>query len=68
MYCERRGIAHIDNWEFYLAFSFFRLAAICQGVAKRAQDGNASSKQASQVGALVEPLASMAMQIINEGA
>jgi aminoglycoside phosphotransferase (APT) family kinase protein len=68
MYCERRGISHIDNWEFYLAFSFFRLAAICQGVAKRAEDGNASNKQAAEVGALVEPLATMAMQIINEGA
>ena len=68
MYCERRGISQIDNWEFYLAFSFFRLAAICQGVAKRAEDGNASNKQAAEVGALVEPLATMAMQIINEGA
>ena len=67
-YCQRRGIDRIDNWEFYLAFSFFRLAAICQGVAKRAVDGNASSKEAAQVGALVEPLASMAVQIIKEGA
>ncbi|MED5389365.1 MAG: phosphotransferase family protein [Pseudomonadota bacterium] len=68
MYCKRRGIDSIDNWEFYLAFSFFRLAAICQGVAKRAVDGNASNKEAMQVGALVEPLASMAVQIIKEGA
>ena len=67
-YCQRRGIDRIDNWEFYLAFSFFRLAAICQGVAKRAVDGNASSKEAAQVGALVEPLALMAVQIIKEGA
>ena len=37
-YCERRGIAGIDNWTYYLAFSFFRLAAICQGVYKRALD------------------------------
>ncbi|MDN5874522.1 MAG: phosphotransferase family protein, partial [Sinobacteraceae bacterium] len=27
-YCKRRGITHVDHWEFYLAFSFFRLAAI----------------------------------------
>ena len=67
-YCERRGIDHIDHWEFYLAFSFFRLAAIAQGVAKRAQDGNASSKKAAAVGQVVEPLASMAMQIVREGA
>jgi aminoglycoside phosphotransferase (APT) family kinase protein len=35
-YCRRRGIGPIDNWVFYLAFSFFRLAAILQGVYKRA--------------------------------
>ncbi|HBL85994.1 MAG TPA: phosphotransferase family protein, partial [Alcanivorax sp.] len=64
----RRGIDHIDHWEFYLAFSFFRLAAIAQGVAKRAQDGNASSKKAAAVGQVVEPLAQMAMQIVREGA
>lgn len=44
-YCRRRGIQRIDNWNFYLAFSFFRLAAICQGVYKRALDGNASNPE-----------------------
>ncbi len=67
-YCDRRGIDHIDHWEFYLAFSFFRLAAIAQGVAKRAQEGNASSKKAGWAAQVVEPLASMAMQIVREGA
>lgn len=67
-YRRRRGITHIDHWEFYLAFSFFRLAAIAQGVAKRAEDGNASSKQAGWAAQVVEPLASMAMQIVREGA
>lgn len=64
-YCQRMGIARIDNWSFYLAFSFFRLAAICQGVAKRAADGNASNKAADRVGAMVEPLATMALDIID---
>lgn len=63
-YCERMGIERIDNWAFYLAFSFFRLAAIIQGVAKRAHDGNASSKNAAGLGALVEPLAMMALDVI----
>ncbi len=63
-YCERRGIDRIGNWSFYMAFSFFRLAAICQGVAKRAVDGNASSKTADSVGAMVQPLATMALNII----
>ena len=66
MYCKRMGIENIPHWTFYLAFSFFRLAAICQGVAKRAADGNASNKQAAQVGAFVEPLAQMAFIAINE--
>ncbi|WP_285763289.1 phosphotransferase [Biformimicrobium ophioploci] len=65
-YCQRMGIEKIDNWVYYLAFSFFRLAAIVQGVAKRAQDGNASNKEAGKVGAFVEPLAQMAMDIVNK--
>ena len=44
-YCRRRGIDGIDGWTFFLAFSFFRLAAICQGVDKRALDGNASNPE-----------------------
>ncbi len=65
-YCQRMGIDRIDNWAFYLSFSFFRLAAICQGVAKRAADGNASNKRAAQVGAMVKPLAQMALGVIEE--
>ncbi len=65
-YCARMGIDKIDNWAFYLAFSFFRLAAIVQGVAKRAQDGNASSKSAAKLGAFVEPLAQMALDVIDK--
>ena len=63
-YCHRMGIERIDNWSFYLAFSFFRLAAIVQGVAKRASQGNASNEHANEVGAFVEPLAQMALSII----
>jgi len=56
-YCRRTGLSGIEHWSFYLACSFFRLAAICQGVQKRALDGNASSEEAFEVGAMVEPLA-----------
>jgi aminoglycoside phosphotransferase (APT) family kinase protein len=65
-YCKRMGIEKIDNWTFYLAFSFFRLAAIVQGVAKRASQGNASNENANKVGTFVEPLAQMAMSIIKQ--
>ena len=65
-YCSRMGIDGIDNWPFYLAFSFFRLAAILQGVKKRALDGNASSAKAMKMGSFVQPLAAMAIQLLDE--
>lgn len=65
-YCKRTGIERIDNWAFYLAFSFFRLAAIIQGVVKRAHDGNASSKDAAKLGAFVGPLAALALDVIEK--
>ena len=64
-YCELLGIDQIDNWNFFMAFSFFRLAAICQGVAKRAVDGNASNAAADDVAAMVRPLAELAMDYID---
>jgi len=67
LYCQLTGIKSISNWPFYLAFCFFRLAAIVQGVAKRATQGNASNKQAAATGKFVEPLAQMALQIIKTG-
>ena len=63
-YCKRRGIAGIDDWDFYLAFSFFRFAAILQGVKKRAVAGNASSDNAHVMGEYVAPLAAMAVELI----
>ncbi|SPF77848.1 phosphotransferase family protein [Pseudoprimorskyibacter insulae] len=44
-YCQRRGINGIENFGFYVAFAFFRMAAILQGVKKRALDGNASNPE-----------------------
>ena len=61
MYCQRMGFESIENWNFYLAFSLFRLASICQGVVKRAEQGNASSDKASSYGDLVTPLANIAL-------
>jgi aminoglycoside phosphotransferase (APT) family kinase protein len=64
-YCERTGIDGIDNFGFYVAFSFFRLAAIVQGIAKRAIDGNAANKNAAQMGEYVEPMAELALEAIS---
>ncbi len=53
-YCARRGLPGINNFGFYLAFNFFRMAGILQGVYKRALDGNASDpKRAQAFGAYV---------------
>ncbi|MBZ9851561.1 phosphotransferase [Mesorhizobium sp. CA14] len=66
-YCRRRGIEEINNWTFFLAFSFFRLAAICQGVYRRALDGNASNpEKARTYGEAVKLLAALAVQLIDE--
>ena len=56
-YSEKSGLGVPDDWNFVIAFSYFRLAAIAQGVAKRAQQGNASSEQATQAGAMTALLA-----------
>ncbi|MDA4847405.1 phosphotransferase family protein [Hoeflea poritis] len=67
-YCRRRNIEAIEHWPFYLAFSFFRLAAILQGVLKRALDGNASNPQrAKEMGTAVPIMAHMAMEIVRGG-
>lgn len=55
-YCKRRGVKSIENWNFYVAFCFFRLTAILQGVYKRALDGNASNPARAQTMAEAIPL------------
>jgi aminoglycoside phosphotransferase (APT) family kinase protein len=61
-YRERTGADVPDNLSYYFAYNLFRLAGIVQGVAKRAQDGNASSEKAASYGQMVAPLAGMAKQ------
>jgi len=53
-YCALRGLGEIPDFGFYLAFCFFRMTGIIQGVLKRALDGNASNpERAIKVGAYV---------------
>ena len=64
-YAERSGIAGIPIWTFCLAFNFFRLAAILQGVYKRTLDGNASNpERGRKMGASVPVLARVAAELI----
>ncbi len=63
-YSELTGRPIPGDWGFVLAFSFFRLAAIAQGVAKRAAQGNASSEQAVQAGRMTALLANMGVDAL----
>ncbi|HET7843186.1 MAG TPA: phosphotransferase family protein [Xanthomonadales bacterium] len=58
-YVAAGGRAPAAGWDALLAFNFFRLAAIAQGVKKRALQGNASSEQAAAVGAMVGQVAAL---------
>lgn len=64
LYCERTGLATPEqlraDWNFYMAYNMFRIAAILQGIAKRVEAGTASSAQAVSSAAGARPLAQMA--------
>jgi aminoglycoside phosphotransferase (APT) family kinase protein len=45
-YCARTGRTEIPNWDFYIAFNFFRLAAIFHGIKGRVIRGTAASAHA----------------------
>jgi aminoglycoside phosphotransferase (APT) family kinase protein len=62
-YCAQRGIDGIDGLGFYVAFAFFRMAAILQGVKKRALDGNAANPdKALKLGAFVPRFAALGLE------
>jgi aminoglycoside phosphotransferase (APT) family kinase protein len=60
-YLERTRRAAIDPrvWDFYLAYNLFRIAAICQGIAKRVLDGTAASSFAQEAASKTVPLAEL---------
>nr|WHW29578.1 putative phosphotransferase [uncultured bacterium] len=64
LYCERTGFATPErlkaDWNFYMAYNMFRLAAILQGIAKRVEAGTASSAQAVKSAAGTLPMAELA--------
>ena len=47
------------DWNFYLAYNLFRIAAILQGIAKRVQTGTASNARAVEYGRQAGPLAEL---------
>ena len=62
-YCRLTGRKGIENWNFCLAFSFFRSASIAQGVYKRGLQGNASSARALAIKDSIARAADTAWQI-----
>src|SRR5262249_6030334 len=67
-YARRTGRKEVPAFEFYLAFSLFRLAAIVQGVYKRGLDGNASSETATKYGNRARALADLAWSMVKQRA
>ena len=56
-YCQRSGRASLPDWNYYMAFNMFRMAAILQGILHRALHGSAASAEAEQTGRLARPMA-----------
>ena len=69
-YCERTGLTTPEalkaDWNFYMAYNLFRIAAILQGIAKRVEAGTAASAQAASSGAGARPLAEMAWKFAQQ--
>uniref|UniRef100_A0AAY4DNE4 Acyl-CoA dehydrogenase family member 11 n=1 Tax=Denticeps clupeoides TaxID=299321 RepID=A0AAY4DNE4_9TELE len=64
VYCHCRGIPpSIPELNFFVALSFFKLAAIAQGVYARSLLGNASAPNAAEFGESVEPLAKVGLDV-----
>ena len=66
MYSQSTGKDLSANWEFYMAFNMFKIAAICQGILGRVRDGTAASKHAEERGMTVYPLSEAAWSTIEE--
>ena len=62
-YCRRTGRTAIEHRDFYLAYNLFRIAAIVQGVYKRATEGIASSNNALEHGHRARKLAELGWQV-----
>ncbi|WP_353133660.1 phosphotransferase [Limnohabitans sp.] len=69
-YCDRTGLATPadlkTDWNFYLAYNMFRIAAILQGIAKRVEAGTASSDEAKVNGAGARPMAELAWKFAQQ--
>ena len=65
-YVARTGLDPRPHLPVYLAYNFFRLAAILQGIVGRVRDGTATSEYAAGMAPLVRPLAGKAWHFARE--
>ena len=69
-YCERTGLVSLQDlqadWNFYMAYNLFRMAAILQGIAKRVEDGIAANAQALRAAAGARPMARLGWQFAQQ--
>jgi len=63
MYCRRTGRSSIPDWDVYLIFNMFRIAAILHGVLARALQGNAASRNAVEQGSRARLVADTAWEM-----
>lgn len=61
-YAEATGREFEHEWEFYMAYNLFRMAAILRGIGQRALDGTAASADALKNARCAEPLAEFGWQ------
>jgi aminoglycoside phosphotransferase (APT) family kinase protein len=65
-YCRRTGRDGIPDLAVYMAYNFFRLAAILQGILGRVRDGTAANADAATMARQVRPLAETAWRFAKE--
>jgi aminoglycoside phosphotransferase (APT) family kinase protein len=65
-YVARTGLDPRPDLNAYLAYNFFRIAAILQGIAGRVRDGTATSEHAPAKAQMVRPLAEVAWRFARD--
>ncbi len=63
-YCRRMGRGDIEHWNYYVAFSLFRLAAIAQGVYRRGLAGNSSNPESIKMSRAPRERADIAWSLV----
>ena len=66
MYEEKTGYQIKSEWNLYMGFNLFKLAAISQGIMGRVRDGTAAGKNADSFGENAVMMADEAWKLINE--